>query len=229
MYTVAVAKYNEELHKFVEYFKKHSKNRINDLIDVNRSSNVGQKKTKSTQKRRGQTQSKASKTCPTIYVTNEKPSHLIENASTLSSIYGNIQGFDMNKTQQGVSQEPVPVSLNATFQRPPYPDPMPATFVTAIISYCPPNTSTCVGCRKSLREFGDMCFITKSRRPIGRDEKGVIIYTQEMENVYFHLSEICVRQVFPKFLACYAPLYAPHRNLLSQEQIDILTGLAVSY
>ena len=97
------------------------------------------------------------------------------------------------------------------------------------ISYCPPITSTCFGCRKSLREFEDLCFITKSRRPIGRDENGVIIYTQQMKNMYFHLSEICVRQVFPNFLACYAPLYAHHRNLLSQEQIDVLTGLAISY
>ena len=63
-HTVAVADYNEELHKLVEYIKKHSKNRINDLTDVNLSSNVGQKKTKNTQKRRGQTQSKASKNIP---------------------------------------------------------------------------------------------------------------------------------------------------------------------
>ena len=71
---------------------------------------------------------KASKTCPTMYVTNEKANHSIENASTLSSIYGNIQDFDLNKTLQEVSQESVPVILNATFQRPPYPDPMPAIF-----------------------------------------------------------------------------------------------------
>ena len=32
-HTVAVAEYNEELHKFVQYFKKGFKNRINDLID----------------------------------------------------------------------------------------------------------------------------------------------------------------------------------------------------
>ena len=63
-----------------------------------------------------------------MYVINEKANHSIENASTLSSIYGNIQGFDLNKTLQEVSQESVPVILNATFQRPPYPDPVPATF-----------------------------------------------------------------------------------------------------
>ena len=164
-----------------------------------------------------------------MHVTNEKANHSIENSSTVSSIYDNIQDFYMNKTLQEVSQEAVPVSLNATFQRLPYPDPIPATFVTAIISYCPPDTSTCFGCRKSLREFGDLCFIIKSRCLISRDETGVVIYTQELKNVYFHLSEICVRQVFPNFLACYAPLYAPHCNLLLQEQIDIWTGLAIAY
>ena len=103
-----------------------------------------------------------------MHVTNEKANHSIENSSAVSSIYDNIQDFYMNKTLQEVSQEAVPVSLNATFQRPPYPDPIPATFVTAIISYCPPDTSTCFGCRKSLREFGDLCFIIKLRCPISR-------------------------------------------------------------
>ena len=34
---------------------------------------------------------------------------------------------------------------------------------------------------------------------------------------------------FPNFLACYPALYALHCNLLSQEQIDVSTGLSVSY
>ena len=75
-----------------------------------------------------------------MYVINGKANHSIENSITVSSIYTSMQ--DLNKTLQEVSQEPVPVSLNATFQRFRYPDPIPATFVTAIISYCPPNTST---------------------------------------------------------------------------------------
>ena len=70
---------------------------------------------------------------PTMYLANEKANHSIENASTVSSIYGNIQDFDRNKTLKEVSQEPVPVSLNATFQRPPCPDPMPATFALAAV------------------------------------------------------------------------------------------------
>ena len=49
-HTVAVADYNEELHKLVEYIKKHSKNRINDLTDVNLSSNVRQKRRKTLKK-----------------------------------------------------------------------------------------------------------------------------------------------------------------------------------
>ena len=158
LHTVAIAEYNEELHKFVEYFKKHFKNRINDLTDLNLLSNVGQKKTKSTQKRRGQTQFKASKTCPTMYATNEKANYSIGNSSTVSSIHGNIQDFDLNKTLEEVSQEPVPVRLNAAFQIQPYPDPMPVTYVTAIISYCRPNTSTCFGCRKSLRSL-EICVL----------------------------------------------------------------------
>ena len=74
-----------------------------------------------------------------MYVINSKANHSIENSITVSSIYTSMQ--DLNKTLQEVSQEPVPVSLNATFQRFPYPDPIPATFVTEIISCCSPNTS----------------------------------------------------------------------------------------
>ena len=74
-----------------------------------------------------------------MYVINGKANHSVENSITVSSIYGSMQDFDLNKTLQEVSQEPVPVSLNATFQRFPNPDPIPATFATAIISYCPPN------------------------------------------------------------------------------------------
>ena len=77
-----------------------------------------------------------------MYVINGKANHSIENSITVSSIYASMQDFDLNKTLQEVSQEPSPVSLNATFQRFPYPDLIPATFVTAIISYCSPNTST---------------------------------------------------------------------------------------
>ena len=76
-----------------------------------------------------------------MYVINSKANHSIENSITVSSIYTSMQDFDLNKTLQEVFQEPVPVSLNATFQRFPYPDPIPATFVTEIISCCSPNTS----------------------------------------------------------------------------------------
>ena len=77
-----------------------------------------------------------------MYAINGKANHSIENSITVSSIYASMQDFDLKKILQEVSQEPVPVNLNATFQRFRYPDPIPATFVTAIISYCPPNTST---------------------------------------------------------------------------------------
>ena len=44
------------------------------------------------------------KTFPTMYVTNQKVNHSIENAGTVSSIYDNIQASDLNKTLPEVSQ-----------------------------------------------------------------------------------------------------------------------------
>ena len=49
---VAAAEHKSELRNFVEYFKKHSKSKVNDLVVVNMSSKVGQKNTKSTQKKK---------------------------------------------------------------------------------------------------------------------------------------------------------------------------------
>ena len=75
--------------------------------------------------------------------------------------------------------------------------------LTAILSFCPPNTSTCFDCRRSLREGKDLDFIVKSRRPIGRDDTGIRQCTTDLENVCFHLSEDCVRSVFPNFVPLY--------------------------
>ena len=44
----------------------------------------------------------------------------------------------------------------------------------------------------------------------------------DSKNVYFHLSEDSVRSVSSNFVACYSPLYQPHRNLLSPEQNNSL-------
>ena len=88
-----------------------------------------------------------------------------------------------------------PSNLNASFQRPKYPDPQP-TFLTAILSFYPPKTSICFGCQRSIREGNDLFSITKSRRPVGRDNNGITQYNTSSKNVYFHLWEDCVRSVF---------------------------------
>ena len=39
-----------------------------------------------------------------------------------------------------------------------------------------------------------------------------------LKNVYFHLSEDCVRSFFLNFVACYSPIYQPRCELLPPEQ-----------
>ena len=51
----------------------------------------------------------------------------------------------------------------------------------------------------------------------------------DLENVNFHLSENCVRSVFPNFVPCYFPLYQPHRELLSLEQSNSLSQLGIYF
>ena len=56
-----------ELRNFVEYFKKNSKNKMIDLVDVNMSSKVGQKKTEALN-------SKQQCYCNNVYITSSTES-----------------------------------------------------------------------------------------------------------------------------------------------------------
>ena len=49
-HTVAAVEHKSGLRNFVEYFKKHSKSKVNDLVDVNMVSKFGQKKTRRSRK-----------------------------------------------------------------------------------------------------------------------------------------------------------------------------------
>ena len=63
------------------------------------------------------------------------------------------------------------------------------------------STSTCFCCGKGLREFGDLCFIIKSRRPIGRDENGVIIILNKWKMCTF----TCQKFVSDRFSGIFWP------------------------
>ena len=132
---------------------------MNELVDVNISSEVGQKKTKSTQKRKEKPQNQSSNTAPIMYISPVAP-----NPNSSISV-------------------PASSNLNASFQQPKYPDPQPATFSAAILSFCPHNTSICFGYRRSLCEGKHLCFITKSRGPIGRDGNVIMQYTTDLKNI----------------------------------------------
>ena len=178
---------------------------MNELVYVNISSEVGQKKTKSTQKRKEKPQNQSSNTAPTMYISPVAP-----NPNSSISV-------------------PASSNLNASFQRPKYPDPQPTTSLVAILSFCRHNTSICFGYRRSLREGKHLCFITKSRGPIGRDGNGIMQYTTDLKNIYIHLSGECVRSIFQNFVTCYSPLYQPQRELSSPEQRNSLLQLGICF
>ena len=190
---------------------------MNDLVNVNMSSKDGQKKTKSSQKRKGKLQNESSNTTPTMYISPVPPS---SNSSILET-----SAPDVSLIQPTFYS--TPSNLNASFQRPKYRNPQPTAFLTGILSFCSPNTSTCFGWWRSLQEGNDLCFITKSRWQLGRDDTGIMQYTTDLKNVYFHHSEDCVRSLSPSFVKCYSPLYQAHRELLSPEQISSLFQLAI--
>ena len=200
----------EELHSYISYFKKTKKRKLDGLIDTAKNPKVDQKKTKSTQKRKEAPRNKAGKDVPLMFTSSQlSSSPNIENSNNTS----------------------LPLSVNTPFQRPLYPDPKPATFITAILQYCPPNTSTCFGCRTNLREpcanisniLQGLSFITNSRRLVGLDENGMLTYTDRLRNVYFHFDETCVRFHFPNFVCWFLPVYSEHRCFLNPEHTASVT------
>ena len=83
----SAAEHESELRNFVEQFKKHSKNKVNDLVNANMSSKVGQQKTKSTQKRKGKSPNHSSNTTPAMYISSVPPN---PNSSILETSFPNV-------------------------------------------------------------------------------------------------------------------------------------------
>ena len=83
-----------------------------------------------------------------------------------------------------------------------YPDPLPNTVIVALLELCPGKTTTCFGCRKDLRTFvansiiskksRGLVIVTKVFRPIKRSSNGDMVYTKDLRNAYFHVSQYCV-------------------------------------
>ena len=115
-----------------------------------------------------------------------------------------------------------------TTKIPRYPDPPPATFMTALVRYCPspPQIHQQVLGVVIIRTvmqmdmilFKDLFFITKSRRSIGHNENGLLVYTDELRNVHFHFNEDCIRMVFQNFITCYSPL-CPHYSIMNNANV----------
>ena len=126
-------------------------------------------------------------------------------------------------------------TANCKLQRPPYPDP-PATLLrAALLNFCPPNVTKCFGCKANIRSppvttipfSQDLCIISKAKRPIGRDETGVVIYSNDLQNVYFHFSEQCVRYLYQGFEFSFLHKYSFHIPLMHSSQVDLLNRLGV--
>ena len=73
------------------------------------------------------------------------------------------------------------------------------------------------------------CYNVTEKRFIGRGDNDIVQNTTDLRNVNFHLSEDCVRSVFPNFVGCYSPLYQLHRELLSSEQSNSLSQLDIYF
>ena len=54
-----------------------------------------------------------------------------------------------------------------------YPDPLPNTFIVAVLELCPGKTTTCFGCRKDLGAF-------VANSIISEESRGLVIVTKSL-------------------------------------------------
>ena len=109
--------------------------------------------------------------------------------------------------------------------RPQYPSPAANTFIVYSLHFCPPLTSVCFGCGKSLKPSGlisdppgDLVIVSFMQRQF---RYGGEVHTRP-GNVYFHCMTTCVRQKQPAFdPRCHCTV--PH------EILRILTPVHVDY
>ena len=256
-HTVAVAEFHGVLYQFIDKFKEKKKRKISCIVDVRVPPNVGTKKTKATQRRKGGPFKKnvdAQSYIPSPWTDFQKDS--TNEAQVASEDVNTTQRESWRAQKHYLEKSPATVNsaaigdndtipsqnyqnqsqtANCNLQRPPYPDP-PATLLrAALLNFCPPNVTKCFGCKANIRSppvttiplSQDLCIISKAKRPIGRDETGVVIYTNDLRNVYFDFSEQCVRYLYQGFEFSFLHKYSFHIPLMLSSQVDLLSRLGV--
>ena len=88
-HNVAAAEHKSEMRNFVEYFEKYSKNKVNDLLNVNMSSKAGQYI-----KGKGKPQNQSSNTTPTKNISPLPPN---PNSSIEEPSFRNVSNISSNQ------------------------------------------------------------------------------------------------------------------------------------
>ena len=126
-------------------------------------------------------------------------------AQQLSNPVGSFSHQPMPINQPTVQQPSIPVS---SFSR--YLSPAPDTFVLNLLGLCPPQTSSCFGCRNTLKPGGhianppsDLVILSNMKRQ-WRQEGQILC---KSGNVHFHCIPTCVQLRQPYFqpLQCFIP------------------------
>eukprot|EP00112_Aurelia_sp_Birch-Aquarium-sp1_P007142 Seg1779.6 transcript_id=Seg1779.6/GoldUCD/mRNA.D3Y31 product="hypothetical protein" protein_id=Seg1779.6/GoldUCD/D3Y31 len=103
-------------------------------------------------------------------------------------------------TQQSTVANNQQLEQNAPFQRVPFPDQPPGSYLVTLLRFCHEKTAACYGCSAPLKDLQgqippppkDMVIVTKARRryydPNGMPREG------KLGNVYFHFNVDCVKR-----------------------------------
>ena len=124
------------------------------------------------------------------------------------------------------------VSASSTYLKPASPDPLPGSYMIALLDYCSSNVSKCFGCNGALKQSKDvppppqdMVVVSKMKRTY-RGTDGTM-REGSLSNVYFHFNEQCVKSkdsyFVPSLLFCPNDL-TPH---LHNEHRDRLQALGI--
>ena len=199
-HTVAVAEHQHKLQNFLDWFNaKCRPPKYTALANFNMPASRGKKATKATSKRKGGDPNKQRSIL-------ERYTEAPDASSTCTSEYS----------------------------IPALPDPPMGSYVIALLDFCNPNVTKCFGCQGHFRQNNqlpecprNLIIVSKMRRPY-RGKDGTM-REGTFSNVYFHLSEKCVKKQDPYFITSlvFCPtdlkghLRPEHRECLSAASIKL--------
>lgn len=146
------------------------------------------------------------------------------------------KGGDPNKQRQTLERYTQPPVASSTPEDsiPALPNPSTGSYVVALLDFCNPNVSKCFGCQCNFRHNNqipdcprNLVIVSKMKRPY-RGQDGTM-KEGPPSNVYFHLSEKCIREKDSYFISSLVFCPEDLKMHLRPEHREYLTAANIKF